>query len=169
VSKTFNGASEEGRVPPPATTRFGKGRSGNPRGRPKCAVSLERLTREFALKTQVVRISGKPGRMTRLAIAILKLKALAADGKPGAVALLDQLRGTITSKEPEHKGGVLIVPATAASVEEFVAKMIEQDKDKVEPGTEINVENEEFLKAVRGEPSPLGEAMRAFERKYSGR
>ncbi|MGX9431815.1 MULTISPECIES: DUF5681 domain-containing protein [Bradyrhizobium] len=169
MSKTDNGASAEGRVPPPTKMRFRKGRSGNPRGRPKGAVSLERLTRDFALKTQTVSVSGKPERMNRLQIAILKLKALAATGQPGAVALLDQLRGTITAKEPEHNGGFLVVPATAASVEEFVAEMVERDKDKVEPGTEVNVESEEYLKAVRGEPSPLGEAMRAFERKYSGR
>jgi uncharacterized protein DUF5681 len=36
----------------------------------------------------------------------------------------------------------------------------------VEPGTEVNVEVEEFLKAVRGEPSPLGEALLAFHMKY---
>jgi hypothetical protein len=167
VSKTPNGASAEGRVPPPTKTRFRKGSSGNPRGRPKGAVSLETMTRDFALKTQTVTVFGKPERMTRLQIAILKLKALAANGKPAAVTLHDHVRDIVTAKG--HEGGVLVVPAAASSVEEFVAEMRERDKDKVEPGTEVNVESEEFLKAVRGEPSPLGEAMRAFERKYSGR
>ena len=37
---------------------------------------------------------------------------------------------------------------------------------KVEPGTEINIESEEFMKAVRGEPSPLGEALLSFHKKY---
>ena len=166
MSKTSDGASAEGRVPPPAKTQFRKGRSGNPRGRPKGAVSIERLTRNFALRAQAVTISGKPERLSRLEIAILKLKALAATGKPAAAALLNQLRGVIAPKEPERKGGFLIVPATATSIEEFLAEEEERNKHRVEPGTEVNVEAEEFLKAARGEPSPLGEALLAFHRKY---
>jgi len=165
MTKTSDGASAEGRVPPPAKTQFLKGRSGNPRGRPKGAVSIERLTRNFALKAQTVTISGKPEKLTRLEIAILKLKALAATGKPAAAALLNQLRGVLALKEPEQKGGFLIVPATA-TIEEFLAEEEERNKHRVEPGTEVNVEIEEFLKAVRGEPSPLGEALLAFQGKY---
>jgi len=41
-----------------------------------------------------------------------------------------------------------------------------RNAEAVEPGTEVNVEVEEFLKTVRGEPSPLGEALIAFGRKY---
>jgi uncharacterized protein DUF5681 len=166
VSKNNKAASAEGRVPPPTTTQFCKGRSGNPRGRPKGAISLERLTRTFATKLETVRRSGKTERLTRLAIVILKLKALAASGKPEAVKLFKQLQGYAVPKP--HEGGVLVVPETAKSVDEFIAAMRERDKDKVEPGTEVNVEEEEILKARRGEPSPLGEALLAFHRKYRG-
>jgi hypothetical protein len=36
----------------------------------------------------------------------------------------------------------------------------------LEPGTFVDVRAEEFLKAARGEPSPLGEALLAFHKKY---
>ncbi|MFK4401900.1 DUF5681 domain-containing protein [Bradyrhizobium elkanii] len=161
MTKTSNG-----RVPPPAATRFRKGTSGNPKGRPRGAVSIERLTREFALKTQrVVLPSGKAERISRLEIAILKLKAVAGAGKPAAAVLLSQLRGITAPKLPEHHDCVLLIPPPM-TVEEWIVEEEERNKDKVEPGTEVNVEAEEFLKAARGEPSRLGEALLAFHRKY---
>ena len=165
MSKPSDGASAEGRLPPPAMTQFRKGTSGNPRGRPKGAVSIERLTRNFALKAQAVTMSGKPQRLSRLEIAIFKLKAVAAAGKPAAAALLNQLRGITAPKEPEQGRAFLFVRAPLTA-EEWIAEVEAANKDKVEPGTELNVEAEEFLKAARGEPSPLGEALLAFHRKY---
>ena len=52
------------------------------------------------------------------------------------------------------------------TVEELMAEEEARNAEAVEPGTEVNVEVEEFLKAVQGEPSPLGEALIAFHRKY---
>ncbi|WP_338824295.1 DUF5681 domain-containing protein [Bradyrhizobium septentrionale] len=162
MTKTSNG-----RVPPPVAARFRKAASGNRKGRPKGSVSIERLTRKFALKTQSVTISGKAERMSRLEIAILKLKVVAATGTPAAASLLSQLRGITAPKQPEPHDCVLLVPAPM-TVEEWIAEQEQRNKDKVEPGSEVNVEAEEFLKAVRGEPSPLGEALLAFHRKYHG-
>jgi hypothetical protein len=52
------------------------------------------------------------------------------------------------------------------TVEEFMAKEEVRNAGKVEPGTEIDIEHEEVLKAVRGEVSPLGEALQSFYKKY---
>jgi hypothetical protein len=52
------------------------------------------------------------------------------------------------------------------TTEAFIAEQEELNKHRIEPGTEVNIEHEEFMKAVRGEPSPLGEALRAFHRKW---
>lgn len=167
MTKASNGASATGRIPPPAGTRFRKGTSGNPNGRPKGAVSIERLTRKFALKTQRVTTSGKAERMSRLEIAVLKLKFLAATGKPAAAVLLDRLRGLTAPRQSEGEGPVLLVPEAMAE-EEWIKREEEANKHRTEPGTEVNVEAEEFLKAARGEPSPLGEALLAFHSKYHG-
>ena len=61
----------------------------------------------------------------------------------------------------------LMVPATLTQ-DDWIARMQIVSKDSVEPGTEVNIEAEEFLKAARGEPSPLGEAL-PFDRKYGAR
>ncbi|MGY4406859.1 DUF5681 domain-containing protein [Bradyrhizobium sp. USDA 3315] len=150
---------------PPVATQFRKGTSGNPKGRPRGAVSIERLTRKVALKTQPVRISGKTESMSRLEIAILKLKALAATGHPTAAALLDWLRDLTAPSQPEPEGPVLLVPESLTP-EQWIEQALEDNKHKKEPGIEIDVGTEEFLKAVRGEPSLLGEALLAFHHKY---
>ena len=162
MSKTFNGPAN--RMPPPVATQFRKGTSGNPKGRPKGAVSIERLTRKFALETQRVVISGKAERISRLEIAILKLKAVAASGKPAAAILLNRLR-TLGGQNPsDTEAPALLVPAPMTADDWIQTAM--DDNKKEEPGNAVDIESTEFLKAVRGEPSPLGEALLAFHRKY---
>jgi hypothetical protein len=168
MSKVDSGASAEGRIPPPANAQFRKGRSGNPQGRPKGSVSTDGLTRKFALKKQVVKIGGKRQKRSRLEIVILKLTALAAAGKPAAARLMHELSRLSVPREPDHRYGALIVPAET-TVEAFIAEQEELNKYRVEPGTEVNIEHEEFVKAVRGEPTALGEALLAFHRKYHNR
>lgn len=161
------GGSAEGRLPPPAETRFLKGTSGNPRGRPKGLVSLEAITRKFALRQRTISIGGKPQRLSALAITLQVLKAQAVDGKPTATRLINELRVRMSPAEPELDGKLLLVPAPL-SMEEYSARVEEQNKQAVEPGTAINLETEEFLKAVRGEPTELGQALLARHRKYHG-
>lgn len=156
-------STNAGRVAPPQATRFRKGKSGNPAGRPKGSVSLEAMTRKFALKKEMIKIEGRPQRLTRLEITIRLLMAAAAQGKPSAVRQFVELSANAAAAGP--KGGFLLVPPEL-SHEEFRAMVEERNGDKVEPGTAINIEAEEFLKAVRGEPTELGEALRAFKRKY---
>ena len=73
--------------------------------------------------------------------------------------------GLTVGPEPVKGGGFLLVPESL-TVEEFMAEVEARNAEAVEPGTEVNVEVEEFLKAVRGESSALGEALIAFHRKY---
>jgi Family of unknown function (DUF5681) len=104
-----NGTS--GRKPPPEKTRFKKGQSGNPSGRPKGAVSVTGITRRFALKQEPVTRNGKPQRFTRLEIAVLKLTALAAVGSAAASEELHKVRCQLAPSEADYQAGVLLVPA----------------------------------------------------------
>ena len=111
MGRDESSGAAKGRSPPPADAQFRKGSLGQPAGRPKGSVSLDGLTREFALKKQVVKIGGKRQKLSRLEIAIFKLTALAASGKPAAARLTHELRALGASKEPEHRSGVLLAPA----------------------------------------------------------
>ena len=99
-----------------------------------------------------------------LELVILKMQALALNGNPGAAALMKDVWALAIGPEPV-KGGFLLVPAPLTT-EELMAEEEARNAEAVEPGTVVNVKAEEFLKAVRGEPSPLGEALYAFYRKY---
>jgi hypothetical protein len=162
--KTYNGASAEGRTPPPVESQFLKGKSGNPNGRPKGAVSQARLTRKVAEKKHKVLAEGKAKNLSLLEMVVSTLQRMAANGQPGAVSLIAKLRLLVTPFEPEE-GGFMLAPAPLTS-EEFSEAEKVRTANAVEPGTEINVKTEEFLKAARGEPSALGEALRDFYRKY---
>src|SRR6516164_7820285 len=160
-----NGVSAEGRVPPPEDYRIPKGKSGNYKGRPRGLVNLTRLTRKVANTKCRAVIDGVSQRRTLLELVILKIQALALTGNPGAAALMKDMWALTVGPEPVKGGGFLLVPELL-TVEELMAEEEARNAEAVEPGTEVNVEVEEFLKAVRGEPSPLGEALIAFGRKY---
>lgn len=160
----YNGVSADGRVPPPEEYRIPKGKSGNYKGRPRGSVSLAKLTCKVANTKYRAVIDGVSQRRTLLELVILKTQALALNGNPGAAALMKDLWGLVIGPEPVE-GRFLLVPASLTA-EEFMAEEEARNAEAVEPGTVVNVKTEEFLKAVRGEPSPLGEALHAFYMKY---
>jgi Family of unknown function (DUF5681) len=166
MQKQNSDISAEGRTPPPTESRFQKGRSGNPAGRPKGSTSLCGITRKVALKKHSVRIEGKRRRITTLELLILKTNALAASGQPGAASLINWLRFQIDPSDVDSAQGKFALLPASMTTEEFVAKEEARNAGKLEPGTFVDVKAEEFLKAAGGEASPLGEALLAFHKKY---
>jgi len=164
VKKKYNGASAQGRMPPPEEYRIPKGKSGNSKGRPRGSVSLPALTRKVANTKHRAVIDGAPQQRSLLELVILKIQAMALAGHAGAAALVTDLWGLAAVPEP-GEGGFLLMPAEITE-EEWIAQAEAHNAKSIEPGTEVNVEIEEFLKAARGEPSPLGEALLAFHKKY---
>jgi hypothetical protein len=101
-----SGVSAEGRKPPPPQSQFRKGRSGNGAGRPKGSVSLSAITRKVALKMHTVPIEGKPRKLRLLELLVLKTKAMAAAGQPGAARQISWLRSQTElseTKGPLHR------------------------------------------------------------------
>lgn len=128
------GASAPGRKPPPASSRFKKGQSGNPAGRPKGAVSVSAITRKFASKRLSLEMSGRRQTLTRLDIVLHQLVALAASGSPSAAEELHKLRAKVTPREADVQAGILLLPEVL-SEQEWIATEEERNKDKAEPGT----------------------------------
>jgi hypothetical protein len=161
-------APSQGRTLPPPEKQFLKGQSGYPAGRPRGAVSTKRITRKVARKMRRVKIDGKYRKISTSDLLILKLNGMAALGKPGAAAVVGWLREQVTlPEEATAQAGILLVPAEVTP-EEFMAEIEICSIGKVEPGTEIDIEHEEYMKAVKGEASPLGEAILAFHKKNRG-
>jgi hypothetical protein len=164
-SDSYDGASAKGRLPPPEEYRIPKGKSGNYKGRPRGSISPTKLVQKVANTKYRVLIDGVPRRETLRDLIILKVEALALDGNAGAVALMKDLFGLAIPPDPPEGCGFLVAPAPV-SLEELMADENARNAGAREPGTFVDVEAKEFLKAARGEPSPLGEALHAFGVKF---
>ena len=157
--------SPPGRKPPPAEHQFLKGTSGNKRGRPKGSVDLKKLTCKVARKKHAVKVDGKILRKTLLQWVIEATARQAASGVPSMVALFAQLRAKVSPTQDEQKNGFLVVP-TDVSTQEFIEEEEARTANAQEPGTYVDHKAEEFIKAVQGIGSPLGEALLVFHRRW---
>jgi hypothetical protein len=152
-----------GRTPPPPEHRFLKGTSGNKRGRPKGSVSLKNLTRKVALRKHRLGPDGPAKPLLQLVLEAMIRGA--ATGAPSMVALNNEMREKIRPQEGKQPGGLLLVPEVL-SPEEFLAETEKRNAVAQNPETYVNHKAEEFCKAVRGIPTPLGEAILASHRRW---
>jgi hypothetical protein len=84
---------EVGYKRPPQHSRFPKGRSGNPRGRPKGAKSVTSLTEELLNTRMRARIDGKERTLSRKQVMLEQLMAKALSGDLKAMNFLFSLSG----------------------------------------------------------------------------
>jgi hypothetical protein len=75
--RTGSGGAGKGRAPgnPPKSTRFQKGSSGNPTGRPKGSRNLATLFKEAAKHPVEAKINGKLRKITTVQATIMQLAA----------------------------------------------------------------------------------------------
>ena len=111
---------------PPARSRFRKGQSGNPRGRPRKARTIDRNADADILKrldSELVEFQGRKITMREAELRILYAKALKGDVR--ASTLLDRKRSSAGVDVEKSRGGVLVVPSTM-SMEEWKEKALIQ-------------------------------------------
>ena len=94
---------------PPRRTQFKKGKSGNPRGRPKGALNLATVLARTLREKVVINENGKRKTVTKLEVAISQLVAKATSGDGHAIRYLCQL---VTSAEERS---VVVEPTTQLS------------------------------------------------------
>jgi len=93
---------------PPVHSRFQKGRSGNPRGRPRARRSLECIVGEVLDQKMWVTVDGRRKRVPVEKAILLRLRELALKGDLRAARmLLDLTRGEGETIEPGLVGDLL--------------------------------------------------------------
>jgi hypothetical protein len=158
-----------GRTPPPVEHRFLKGTSGNRQGRPKGSIDRKKIIRKAALKKHRVVVDGRAAWKTLLQLVVETVVRGAARGAPSMVLLHSEIRAKVRPIEDQQPGGLLVVPDTSTSMEEFIAMEEARTGHMQDPTTYTNHQGEEFTKAVRGIRTPLGEALLASHNRWKAR
>jgi hypothetical protein len=98
-------AYEVGFGKPPRRTQFAKGKSGNPRGRPKGALNVATILERTLEEEVIITRSGRRRTVTKLQAAIIQLTDKATGGDLKALQLLTSLL-----RSAEERGSQDIVP-----------------------------------------------------------
>jgi hypothetical protein len=88
---------------PPKSTRFKKGQSGNPNGRPKGAKGLNSIVKLHLLERVAVRTGKGTKRITRIEALVLKLLEAAGNGEHRAlVQLMSMYSAAVPEATPDQ-------------------------------------------------------------------
>ena len=128
---------------PPEETRFRKGRSGNPKGRPKGTRNFKTDLREELDEPVCVRVDGKAQTVSSQRAAVKQLRAKALKGDPRALDRLLALAERYDLEESADETEQQLSAADEEILERFQARVIreheagkseDQTKDKETPG-----------------------------------
>ncbi len=115
---------------PPLSQQFKRGRSGNPRGRPKGTRNFKTDLVDICSERVTIRENGKPRRMTRQGALVLGTlqQAMKGDVKAGAtiMSILLQHSGPSASSGP----AAVLAPEDLNIIKAFLAKDLAQPKDR---------------------------------------
>lgn len=129
--KADSSAYEIGYGRPPTSTRFEKGRSGNPKGRPRGSHDPRALLERLLLRAMPVRTSKGVAHMPVLQAILLSVlqRGVAGDGKAAALGLRQfgkyvkeaetEAKTLAAAESEQHSGGILIVPQAPLSISEW--------------------------------------------------
>jgi hypothetical protein len=118
---------------PPTEKRFQKGRSANPRGRPKESRNLCTVLSEVLNQPVTFKQNGKSKQLTKGDAVIRVLMNMGSKGDRRAadavISLIGKIERLVDPPEAERKNvGVMLVPGTASSVEEWKKNIAETNK-----------------------------------------
>jgi hypothetical protein len=95
-----------GRGNPPRHTRFAKGRSGNPKGRPKGRRNLMSIMMDAARDQVTAMIAGKQRKISKIQATAMQLATKAAGGDPASMGRfldwMDEFEARAAAARPEE-------------------------------------------------------------------
>ena len=97
---------------PPKLYRFPKGKSGNPRGRPRKDQSRGRTVSRVLLEKRKVDLkgTGRPLQWTTLELVVVQLRQVALEGNTRAFKMYKAFEDRYGEQDTKSKGGVVVIP-----------------------------------------------------------
>ena len=126
---------------PPEESRFRKGQSGNPKGRPKGSQNFKTDLREELAEPVNVRVDGKAQTVSSQRAAVKQLRAKALKGDPRALDRLLALAERYDLEESADETEQELVVADQQILQRFVDRIIgEHEAEKSEDKTKAKEE-----------------------------
>lgn len=126
-----SGGYKVGRGKPPLQTRFKKGVSGNPKGRPSGSPGLNKLIRDTLLSSVPVRTEGGTKLMTKIEAIIHKQLEQAVKGNQRAAIQLMSLYAAAVPDQTDHapEGTAPLTETDQAIIERFRTQILSGEGD----------------------------------------
>jgi hypothetical protein len=124
---------------PPTHSRFQRGKSGNPKGRPKGTLNMSTVLERTLREKVVIAENGKQRRVTKLQAAVKQLIDKSASGELRAIQLL-----TALVRAAEERG--IQQPVPDAAFDESDEKVVQEILRRFEATNKGGQENEPDIK-----------------------
>lgn len=136
-------AKDVGYGKPPESTRFKKGVSGNPRGRPKGSLNVATVFTKTLREKVVINEHGQRRTVTKLAAAVKQLVNKAASGDQRSMRLLLELARDAEAKQNLPRAQQTMLSAADQEIIDNILKRFSETKE----------ENSEVLEQNDGNPN----------------
>lgn len=127
---------------PPETTRFKKGQSGNPKGRPKGTPNLATVLEKTLKEKVVINENGRRKAITKLEAAMKQLVNKAASGDLRALHQLAALARSAEEREEPAAPGAPIADVDQKVLQGILARFEQQSKGGLNDDESAQTDNE---------------------------
>lgn len=114
---------------PPKHTRFKKGQSGNPKGRPKSGRGLKTDLKAELIGKMKIRVNGEDVSGTKQQLMLRTLSVRAASGDIGATRILVNLVMQVLGPEDHETGPKKLTKLDQEILDQLLMRQIPQDRD----------------------------------------
>ncbi len=126
MSKNDEDTYEVGYGRPPKKARFKKGRSGNPKGRPKGSKNFKSIVKDELGRPVEIKVNGQRRKVSQFEAVVMRAVGDAISGKPRQISLIMDLPNRFGLIEDEERLVRALAPEDQRILERVIMRRIEE-------------------------------------------